>query len=180
MGIHDGAGDVQYQVGRKMALGEAEYDRIYGYLLVEAEILDSHNYDAWLALWEPTEACYWVPAAGGDGVGTTPAVSLILDDYLRLEERVYRLLHEGAHSQEPRSETARVIGAPLISRLGEDRYEARVPFTLAEVRRQRQTIYAGRTAYVLSCRPDGQVRMLEKSVRLIGRGLSIGNLTFLL
>ena len=171
---------VQFADNRRLSMTEPEYGRFYEYLLVEAEMLDGHHYDAWLALWDPAEARYWVPTAGGDPVSTTEGVSLILDDHARLEERVYRLLHEGAHSQEPRSETARVLGAPTICRLTDDRYEARTVFTLAEVRRQRQTMYAGRIAYVLSRDADEQIRILEKSVHLIGRELGIGNLTFIL
>ena len=56
------------------------------FLYYEAQIMDEHRYDEWLALWSD-DALYWVPA-GRDNIDPKREISLIYDDRVRLETRI--------------------------------------------------------------------------------------------
>jgi benzoate/toluate 1,2-dioxygenase beta subunit len=73
----------------------------------EARLLDQQRLDDWLALYAP-ECLYWVPTTvvGGD---PRREIAISFDDRRRLEDRIYRLKHEQAWSQNPVSRTARLI-----------------------------------------------------------------------
>ncbi len=81
--------------------------RVKQFLYHEALLMDEHRYDDWLALWtEP--ALYWVPS-NRDQIDPRREVSLIYDDWVRLQLRIARLKSGFAHAQEPKSRMRRII-----------------------------------------------------------------------
>ncbi len=95
------------------SLGELR-EHVNAFLLHEADLVDQHRYDDWLGLWA-SDAIYWVPC-NEDDYDPTQHVSIIYDDYGRLEERCFRLNSEAAHSQDPPSRLCRIIGNQQVSR----------------------------------------------------------------
>ena len=82
-----------------------ERQRVEQFLFHEAQLMDEHRFDEWLALWsEP--ALYWVPS-NRDDLDPAREVSLIYDDWVRLQLRIARLKSGFAHAQEPRSRMRR-------------------------------------------------------------------------
>lgn len=155
------------------------------FLYREARLLDERRYDDWLKLFV-ADGLYWVPVE--DDADPYAKVSLIHDDGLRREERVFRLLRTRAHSQDPASRTqhfvsnvevengsgdARVFSSQLI-------YEIRAQggnYRHLELGEQRAI--AARCEHVLRAE-GGEWRIALKRMLLLNRDVPIGNLTFII
>src|SRR5882724_3871934 len=107
-------------------------DQVDLFLTHEADLVDRHKYDDWLALWSP-DGVYWVPC-NEDDYDPARHVSIIYDDYNRLQERCFRLNQEGAHSQDPPSRLCRVVGNLAVSLSGEGHVLVRANMILVDVR----------------------------------------------
>jgi len=142
----------------------------------EARLIDDRQLEDWLDLWTD-DACYWVPA--DETNGGLHRVQLVLDDRDRLGERVYRLTHADAHSQEPYSRTTHLITGVEVGEPDNDQVEVHAALALVEVRRGVQEIYAGRIRYRLRV-VDGELKFAEKFVRLSRNDAVLGNLTFVI
>ena len=154
------------------------------FLYREARLLDERRYDDWLKLFS-TDGLYWVPI--DDGTDPYAKVSLIHDDQLRREERVFRLLHTRAHSQDPASRTQHFVSNVEVENgTGEPRifssqiiYEMRAQggnYRHLELGEQRSI--AARCEHVV--RPEGdEWRIVLKKMLLLNRDVPIGNLTFI-
>lgn len=158
------------------------YREVEAYLFNEARLLDARRYEEWLALWvsdAKADACYWVPC-NADDIDPRQHVSLIYDDYSRLQERIRRLMSPAVHSQDPPSRTARVV-----SNVEVEAVEARPEFTVhstqvvGEFRNGEQTSYFGRVSHVLII-VEGRFFIRQKKVLLINNDGYLRNLTFLL
>lgn len=88
-------------------------------LYLEADLLDRWKLDEWLALFMP-DAWYHVPPSDVDGDTADPNNSLfyIVDDAVRLRERVNRLSKIGAHSEHPRSKVRHLVSNVRVERDG--------------------------------------------------------------
>jgi 3-phenylpropionate/cinnamic acid dioxygenase small subunit len=147
------------------------------FLYHEAQLMDEHRFDEWLALW--TEAAlYWVPS-NRDEVDPRREVSLIYDDWVRLQLRIARLKSGFAHAQEPKSRMRRLISNIEIEPAENGEVVAHSNFMLAELRRGKQDLFAGRTTHRLR-RDQGAFKMLSKKVLLVNNDEPIDNLTFLI
>lgn len=143
----------------------------------EAQLMDEHRYDEWLALWAD-DALYWVPS-GRDDIDPQREVSLIYDDRVRLQVRIARLKSGFAHAQEPKSRMRRVVSNFAIEEEQNNEILVRSNFLLAELRRGKQDIFAGRTTHRL--RPhEGSFKLVSKKVLLVNNDEYIENLTFLI
>lgn len=78
------------------------------FLYDEADLLDSWQLEAWLALCTP-DIVYEVPATGMPDGSPASSLFLIHDDRFMLESRIKRLLSRNAHAENPRSRTRRLI-----------------------------------------------------------------------
>lgn len=89
-------------------------------LFLEADLLDRWQLDEWLALYTD-DAHYFVPPSDVDGDTADPDVSLfyIMDDRIRMRERVIRLGKVGAHSEWPRSKVRHLVSNTRVERDGE-------------------------------------------------------------
>jgi 3-phenylpropionate/cinnamic acid dioxygenase small subunit len=147
------------------------------FIYTEAQLMDEHRYDEWLALWAD-DALYWVPT-GRDEVDPKREISLIYDDRTRLQVRISRLKSGFAHAQEPRSRMRRIVSNVVIEEAGNGEIVVASNFMLAELRRGKQDIFAGRTIHRL--RPhENSFKIVSKKVLLVNNDEPIDNLTFLI
>ena len=147
------------------------------FLYYEADLMDEHRYDEWLALWTD-DALYWVPT-GRDEIDPKREISLIYDDRTRLQVRIARLKSGFAHAQEPKSRMRRVVSNIVITETENREILTQSNFVLAELRRGKQDLFAGRTIHRL--RPyQGSFKLVFKKVLLVNNDESIDNLTFLI
>lgn len=151
--------------------------RIEQFLYHEAQLMDEHRYDEWLALWTDP-ALYWVPS-NRDEVDPRREVSLIYDDHVRLQLRISRLKSGFAHAQEPKSRMRRLISNIEVDETGDGEVTTHSNFMLAELRHGKQDLFAGRSIHLL--RPhESSFKMVSKKVMLINNDEPIDNLTFLI
>jgi 3-phenylpropionate/cinnamic acid dioxygenase small subunit len=147
------------------------------FLYHEAQLMDEHRFDEWLALWsEP--ALYWVPS-NRDELDPKREVSLIYDDWVRLQLRIARLKSGFAHAQEPRSRMRRLISNIEIEEPENGEVVASSNFLLAELRRGKQDLFAGRSIHRLRVH-NGGFKLTSKKVLLVNNDEPIDNLTFLI
>ncbi|MCD9027980.1 aromatic-ring-hydroxylating dioxygenase subunit beta [Luteimonas sp. BDR2-5] len=131
----------------------------------EAELLDTWELHAWLALFTE-DASYYVPSADlPRDASSDDSLFYIADDAVRLRERVIRLLKKTAHSEYPRSRTRHLIGNVRI--LSADEHEIRVAaaFVTWRIKFGTSDSFVGSHHYRLR-RVDGQLRIVEKRVFL--------------
>jgi benzoate/toluate 1,2-dioxygenase subunit beta len=151
--------------------------RVEQFLFYEARLMDEHRYDEWLALWrEP--ALYWVPS-NRDEVDPKREISLIYDDWVRLQLRIARLKSGFAHAQEPRSRMRRLLSNIEVEAAAGEEIVTHSNFILAELRRGKQDLFAGRTTHRLYPH-EGSFKMASKKVLLVNNDEPIDNLTFLI
>jgi len=154
-----------------------ERERVERFIYDEAQLMDEHRYDEWLALWTD-DALYWVPS-GRDDINPKREISLIYDDRVRLQVRIARLKSGFAHAQEPKSRMRRVVSNIVIEEVENGEILVQSNFLLAELRRGKQDLFAGRTMHRL--RPhDGSFKLVSKKVLLVNNDEYIDNLTFLI
>lgn len=94
--------------------------RVEDLLFREADLLDRWLLDDWLALYTD-DASYFVPSSDVDGDTANPDTSLfyVMDDRMRMRERVIRLGKIGAHSEWPRSKVRHLVSNTRVERAGE-------------------------------------------------------------
>jgi p-cumate 2,3-dioxygenase subunit beta len=93
--------------------------RVEELLFKEADLIDQWRLNEWLALFTD-DAHYYVPPSDVDGDTANPNTSLfyIMDDRMRMQERVIRLGKVGAHSEHPRSKVRHLISNVRVRREG--------------------------------------------------------------
>jgi 3-phenylpropionate/cinnamic acid dioxygenase small subunit len=163
----------------QVASGRVLHDReaIEQFLFQEADLLDTWQIDAWLALFAEN-AVYWVPSNAED-YDPRQSPSIVYDDRAALEDRVARLHSPLAHSQAPRSRTRRILGNVQVMSSTGDETRVSCNVILHEVRLNQEKLLSGRCEYVLRER-DGVVRIASKKVVLTNNDVPLGNITFLL
>lgn len=149
------------------------------FLYKEAELADTHQFQAWFALFTQ-DLLYWVPCNSDDSV-IGKQIALINDNRAELDERLFRLGTKHAHAQSPRSRLSRIITNIV---LGDDyRRESGGLVTarmlVTEVRNGKTEHWAARVSYLLA-RQDGALRMREKRVYLAANDEVLPNLTFII
>ena len=94
--------------------------RVEDLLYREADLLDRWQLDEWLTLYTG-DAHYFVPPSDVDGDTASPETSLfyIIDDRVRMEQRVIRLGKVGAHSEHPHSKVRHLVSNVRVSRDGD-------------------------------------------------------------
>ncbi|MCH2557690.1 MAG: aromatic-ring-hydroxylating dioxygenase subunit beta [Alcanivorax sp.] len=155
----------------------ADQQRLERFLTFEAALMDEHQYDAWMALWEGEDICYWVPCNDDDQDPAT-GIAIIYDDRRQLEERMMRLKDKTAHAFRPRSRMIRSVNGVVPVRVGDGELEVASSFVLGEIRVGVQNIWLGKCLYRL--RDTGEdFRILSKKVMLLNNDEAMPNLTFL-
>lgn len=160
------------------AVGPGTFERVSSFLAYEAELTDRHRFDEWLSLWLP-EGVYWVPS-NEENYDPRTHLSIIYDNYERLQERCFRLSAEGVHSQDPRSRLCRTVGSVQVRATNPDgTVEVGATMVLVEVRFGVKNVYAARVEWVLLDAGD-TFKIRSKKVILVDNDEPLGNVTFLL
>jgi 3-phenylpropionate/cinnamic acid dioxygenase small subunit len=154
------------------------------FLIDEAEMLDELRLEEWLRLFTP-DGLYWIPI--DETISTNETVSIVRDDSLRREERVFHLLKTRFPAQSPRSRTLHSISSVRVRPKGDGQVAVVSNQTIHEVRTgdyrqsglgEMHTIVA-RMEHMLQLSADGP-KIVEKKVLLLDRDMPLGNLTFLI
>lgn len=135
--------------------------RVEDLLFLEADLLDRWRLDEWLALYT-ADAYYHVPPSDVDGDTATPDTALfyIMDDRIRLAERVTRLSKIGAHSEHPRSKVRHLVSNVRVSREGET-IRARSSFVVWRSKDVTSDAYVGHYMHdIVEC--DGRLMIAGK------------------
>lgn len=155
----------------------ARLEEIRQFLFHEARLLDTHQFEDWLALFTH-DATYWVPleAAQTDPLNTS---SIIHDDRTLLELRVRQITHPRAHARRPLARTVHQVGN--VQMLSQDEGELQVASTLVlfEYRLEVQRTWAALVEHRLRW-VDGQLRIAAKRVNLINSEAELPGIAFLL
>ena len=150
------------------------------FLFAEARAVDEHRYDDWLALWEPGRAKYWLPYPGRPE-DPERYVSIILDDFDRLSDRVTRLRLGLAPSSDPPAQQCRTVSnIEVLASAGE---ELRVNSTFVAIQVRytgAPVVWSGRQEHVLVTDADGAYKIAEKTVRLVNAAGPLPIMTFLI
>lgn len=147
------------------------------FIFHEAELMDTHQFDEWLALW-CEESRYWAPC-NTEELDPTKSVSLIYENRDQLEDRLFRLKGRHAHAQSPRSRLMRVVSNIVIESESTEHVVVRSTFVLGEVRNGRQETLFGQSRHSLTYEA-GTVRIREKKVFLLNNNITMNNVTFLI
>lgn len=154
------------------------------FLFEEAELLDSMKLEDWLKLFT-SDGLYWIPIDDTEPVGS--CASIVRDDTLRREERVFHLLHTYFPAQSPPSRTLHMIANVRVEQAASDRAIVRSNQTIHEVRTgdYRQTGLGLPTTLVARVEhtlrfEGGAPRIAQKKILLLNRDMPLGNLTYLL
>jgi benzoate/toluate 1,2-dioxygenase beta subunit len=76
------------------------------FLYHEAELLDQRRFEDWLKLFTE-DGIYWIPIK--DGTDPLLEASILYDDSLMREQRIYQLLHTPHYAQMPISRTEHLV-----------------------------------------------------------------------
>lgn len=154
------------------------------FLFGEAELLDDWRLEDWLRMFT-ADGLYWIPIA--ENLPVAHHASIVRDDALRREERVFHLLHTRFPAQTPRSRTLHMISNVRIAEAGSETVRLRSNQVVHEVRTGdfRQTglgdpsTIVAKVEHVLR-REGGELKIALKQIVLIDRDMPLGNLTFLI
>jgi benzoate/toluate 1,2-dioxygenase beta subunit len=152
-------------------------EQVRAFLFHESQTMDQQQYADWLELWSP-DGIYWVPC-NEDDYDPTRHVSIIYDDYERLQERCFRLSGDAAHSQDPPSRLTRIVGNEQLTQSPDGTLRVRANMILVEVRSGEKNVYGARLEYTLQP-VDDSFKIRQKKVILLDNDEPLGNLTFLL
>jgi p-cumate 2,3-dioxygenase beta subunit len=148
------------------------------FLYHEAQLMDEMRLEEWFALWLET-GTYWVPVDPNDDQSAR-RVSIIHDDYLRLEQRVDRLKSGAVLAvQESRGEMRRIVSNIVVT--ADDGTDVTVEsnFMLGIARTIEQQMWMGRSFHQLKRDGDG-FWIAAKKVLLINSRREIPLLQFLI
>ncbi|MGX1098180.1 aromatic-ring-hydroxylating dioxygenase subunit beta [Amorphus sp. MBR-141] len=161
-------------------------DEASAFLFLEARLLDEARIREWHQLFAE-EVHYWIPI--DETRPTSESGSLVNDDALALEERVYHLLETTFAAQTPKSRTLHFVSNVQVDaeKATPEGIVVHSNQLILELRtgdfRQiglgQQRIIGTSMTHELIRRPEG-LRIAKKHVRLIDREMPQSNLTFLL
>jgi 3-phenylpropionate/cinnamic acid dioxygenase small subunit len=151
-------------------------ERLIGFVLDEAQLLDEGRYGEWLDLFTD-DARYWMPVAPGQ---TDPLLhnSIMYEDKLLLRIRIERLSGARTYSEQPRSRCHHLLQTPRVVQVDEAKgeYRLRTAFHYVETRLDRQTLYAGwATHHLVSV--NEALRIQLKRIDLVNCDAAFGNIS---
>jgi p-cumate 2,3-dioxygenase subunit beta len=136
--------------------------RVEELLFEEADLIDQWRLDEWLSLFT-LDAHYHVPPSDVDGDTANPDTSLfyIMDDRLRMNERVVRLAKVGAHSEHPKSKVRHLISNVRVRREG-DVIHARSSFIVSRAKDITHDMFVGHYLHEL-VEFEGALKIAKKT-----------------
>jgi len=133
------------------------------FILREAKLLDSGQFEGWLALYAP-HGIYWMPSQPGQ-TDRNGVASIMYEDHAILAMRVQRLLEARALVLTPMPRTTHLISNIDVLEGALDEFTVEAAFICIEHQGERQRIYSGRHVHHL-VRHDGSFRIKLKHVAL--------------
>jgi benzoate/toluate 1,2-dioxygenase beta subunit len=139
---------------------------IESFVLREARLLDSGEFEAWLDLYAP-QGIYWMPSQP-DQTDPLGVASIIYEDHAILAIRVQRLLEARALVLTPMPRTTHLVSniEVLAGESEGDDFTVGTAFICVEHQGERQRLYSGRQTYHLA-RQNGTFRIVLKRVALL-------------
>lgn len=136
--------------------------RVEDLLYLEADLLDRWQLKEWLTLYAE-DAHYYVPPSDVDGDTVQPdeALFYIMDDAVRMKERVIRLSKIGAHSEHPRSKVRHLVSNVRVRREGET-IHARSSFAIWRNKDITSDVFVGHYLHEL-VEVDGALKIAKKT-----------------
>lgn len=147
------------------------------FLYREARLQDTHEYDAWEALWT-SDGVYWVPA-NGDDIDPETQMSIIYDNRSRIALRIKQFHTGKRHTQAPRSRLGRVLSNVEIIEASGGEIRVAANAMVFESNLRAETVWCTRNEYLLR-REDGGLRMARKKVVLVNNDKALYTLSFLI
>lgn len=144
---------------------------------LEGDLLDSADYDAWLALWTPTSR-YVVPIEPG-ATDFENTLNYAYDDGMMRAKRVERLTSGQSVSASPVPRTVRLLSRFRVLRSDAEGCELRCAQLLTEFRRERERSYAADIEFLFVRTADG-LRIERKVIRLINATAALGGIGYIL
>ena len=142
------------------------------FLYHEAHLLDTQQYEEWLALFT-ADATYWVPLEQNQK-DPQETSSLIYDDRTLLELRVKQMRHPRAHARAPLPRTVHQVGNIVVRDL-----RVSSTLTVVEFRNEKQRLWAGLVEHQLRRNGDSWL-IARKRIDLVNSEGEIEGLTILL
>jgi p-cumate 2,3-dioxygenase beta subunit len=138
--------------------------RVEDFLYLEADLLDEWRIEEWFAMFAEG-ATYEIPPTG-DVDNPDPATSLfyIADDYVRLRERVGRLLKKEAHSEFPRSRQRHMVSNVRVTGMTDGVADVTCNFITYRAKRGVVDTYYGKHLYRIDTKPSPWKIKAKRSV----------------
>jgi len=157
-----------------------DHRAIEAFIYHEARLIDEMEYAAWFALWDP-DGVYHVPIRADTPGAQRRQVSIINDDYMRLEQRVDRLKTGSVLAMAgQRGAMRRVVSnIEILEESGGGEVEIGSNFILGVARTAEQQLWIGRTLHRLRSAGE-RIRMVRKTVLLINSAHETPLLQFLI
>ncbi|MCL4744565.1 MAG: aromatic-ring-hydroxylating dioxygenase subunit beta [Burkholderiaceae bacterium] len=147
------------------------------FIYCEARLQDTHQYEAWEALWAD-DGIYWVPA-NGEGADPDREMSLIYDNRSRIALRIRQFLTGKRHSQTPPSRLGRIVSNIEILGCEGDEIRVAANAVVFESSTRGETSWPSRNEYLLR-REGADLRMVRKKVVLVNNEQPLYTLSFLI
>lgn len=147
------------------------------FIALEADLLDTRDYAAWLALWVP-EGKYVVPV-NPDETNFEDTLNYAYDDAAMRSMRVRRLTSGESMSAAHAARTLRSVSRfRLLGQTEQGELQVRSAQQLIEYKFDRHRTYVANVEWVL--RREGEsFRIVRKVVRLLNGGDALAGITFL-
>lgn len=150
-------------------------EQIAAFIYDEAELLDSMQWEQWLALFHE-DGRYWMPL---EWQQQDPVLqpSLMYEDVLLLTVRTARLSGARTFSQKPKSRCHHLLQAPRILSMGEEDgvFRARTSFLYTETRGDELERYSGWVSHEL-VEVEGCLKIRLKRIDLVNFDAPFGNI----
>lgn len=156
--------------------GPALQHEVEQFLYHEAWLIDSAQYDAWLALFT-SDALYWVPNGSADS-NPRERGQLAYEDIKWLEHRIYRLKIPTIGPQSPPPNYRHLVGNLMPAWTDDDELLVISSQAVFFARQGREAQYAGTWEHLLT-QIDGRWRIRRKKVSLINSDQALWQLPVL-
>lgn len=164
--------DIDFDVGvdrvTPVSLSQEAIRGVEQYIYREARLLDERRWQEWLDLWTE-DGMYWIPHSFEQ---TSPYehISLCWENKLLRELRIRRLENSRNWSQQPVTQSCRVVSNVMIDGTDPDGYlVVRSAFHSMEWRGKEQVHRVGSLIHKLQAREDGGWKLRMKQVNLVDR-----------
>lgn len=150
------------------------------FLFAEARLLEAGELETWLTWFEPGGK-YQVPTTDAPPDADPASVQFfIADDWDLLQARIIRLTSRGAHAENPRSRTHRLISNVSVEQTADDECRVRASFVIHRIRDGRVEPYLGYYDHRLAITGEGARFRVRRSVLAVEQLRPGGRLSFIL